>query len=154
MKEAEVRLCQWDDLYPACLPLMKSHFYELGLRGQFDVADELIRAIGNMGNLVCVGAWSGSSLVGYLCFCLSPSFASKSTLLATQSAWFVKPEHRGSSLGRELMTTALGVLRRRGVQQVFLHFWNMGGTHDIVMDRLMRSFGGTLRQSAYEIWID
>lgn len=60
-------------------------------------------------------------LVGYIFFIITPQLHYKDCLLALEDVYFIHPEYRQGRVGIRLFKYAEEVLKRIGVQRIFLH---------------------------------
>ena len=104
-------------------PLLPVHYAELALNQdkvplspQFDkyiAADE-------RGELVFIALREKGELVGYFIGFVSPALHYSTCLTCQMDIFYIMPDHRGSGAGFELFKFAEDVLKKRGVQRMFV----------------------------------
>jgi len=79
---------------------------------------DLFLTLESRGAAFAVGARSDGELVGYLVFVIAPSLECKGDMIAEQSAFFVREDHRGA--GSEMHRIGREELKRRRVNHLVI----------------------------------
>lgn len=89
------------------------------------------------GALLAIGAWVGSTMVGYSVTIVVPHLHYVDTILAQNDVLYVAPEHRGSSVGGRLISETERLAKERGASIMTWHA-KPGTALDTLMTRLRR----------------
>lgn len=115
-----------DTFWPDADSLMAAHWAEVGHQHNrpYKFALEQAKKIDAAGvSVICTGRTINGEMVGYCIFYLSENIVSEGSLCATQCGWFVDRAWRSLGVGLKLFRFAIEELKRRGVRDVYPHYW-------------------------------
>lgn len=123
-----IQLETWKQFHPDCLPLFLEHENEIGeKRHPLDPDIDLIEKMDAMNLVQIVTAREEGQLVGYCIFTLGNSLMSRRVLIGTQGPVFVTKSKRRGGLGIRLYEFAFSEMIKKGVQDIYPHYWVQGG---------------------------
>jgi len=132
-------------------PLFPIHWEELALNKdkvpldpQYDLYIDRERA----GELLFVTLRKKGEAVGYFIGFIAPGLHYKTCLTCSMDIFYVHPEHRGSSAGKQLFRFVENELRRRGVDR-----WFVGSKNHKDASWLFESLEFDLCETYYTKWL-
>ena len=109
---------QFEDIEDEIYTMSSDHWEEVEVfqeEAPYDVDSETYHRLSNMGLLVCVTAREKKELVGYAIFTISTQLHSKHTVVAQNTALYLKPDYRATQASTHLLLQAEEFLAEQGV---------------------------------------
>lgn len=127
-------------LWSEVMPLLTAHYHEIAHYPDIELNPwkERYFTLQDNGALRLLVARDEGGLIGYLAVLVTPHLHYADSLTASQDVLFVRNDHRGLLLGRDLIRAAEEMLRAEGVQ-VFSQHCKV--RPDIDVGRLFRAMG-------------
>src|SRR5215469_15404999 len=118
----EVKKVEWDEFYPAVLPLFLEEVEETkALSFPLDVDDNLGRIIVQSGASSLFVALVNSTIIGYCIWAHGPNVMVMGKTIAQQGPWFVSKDFRKSGAALALLKKGIEYCKEIGSSEIFVH---------------------------------